>query len=159
MAKTPLGKAIIAVYEQSTEKHQPRLMCIGCGCTEDRACRGGCFWVQPGICSSCEPRTAKLLLKSRHADAIVRTRAVNAGLLRAASFRVMSLAMLSWLGEESMAKIHVERLADDYVLRPFMTVRLLRTCWSFRFEYTPKAGKHHGMAYTYQYRLRRQRRT
>lgn len=29
--------------------------CIGCGCTEDAACRGGCSWVSldPPVCSAC----------------------------------------------------------------------------------------------------------
>lgn len=31
------------------------MRCIGCGCTDDRACRGGCSWVKkdPPICSAC----------------------------------------------------------------------------------------------------------
>lgn len=31
------------------------LACIGCGCTDDRACEGGCSWVQfdPPLCSAC----------------------------------------------------------------------------------------------------------
>lgn len=28
--------------------------CWKCGCTEDRACPGGCSWVGPRICSACE---------------------------------------------------------------------------------------------------------
>jgi hypothetical protein len=27
--------------------------CRGCGCTDDRACPGGCFWVAGDLCSSC----------------------------------------------------------------------------------------------------------
>jgi hypothetical protein len=27
--------------------------CVICGCTDDRACEGGCHWVAPGLCSSC----------------------------------------------------------------------------------------------------------
>jgi hypothetical protein len=32
-----------------------RLKCIGCGCTDDRACPGGCHWtsVSPPKCSAC----------------------------------------------------------------------------------------------------------
>lgn len=30
--------------------------CIFCGCTEINACEGGCFWVFPGVCSSCLSR-------------------------------------------------------------------------------------------------------
>lgn len=35
--------------------------CTGCGCTDRRACPGGCWWVQldrekrTGLCSSCDP--------------------------------------------------------------------------------------------------------
>lgn len=27
--------------------------CHGCGCTEDEPCEGGCYWVEPGLCSTC----------------------------------------------------------------------------------------------------------
>jgi hypothetical protein len=27
--------------------------CRECGCTDDRACRGGCFWVEKDLCSRC----------------------------------------------------------------------------------------------------------
>lgn len=27
--------------------------CRVCGCTEDRACPGGCWWVEPDLCSAC----------------------------------------------------------------------------------------------------------
>jgi len=27
--------------------------CRVCGCTEDRACPGGCYWVEPDLCSRC----------------------------------------------------------------------------------------------------------
>lgn len=29
--------------------------CQVCGCTEERACPGGCSWVEPGLCSACVP--------------------------------------------------------------------------------------------------------
>ena len=29
-------------------------VCRGCGCTDDRACPGGCWWVEPDLCSSCK---------------------------------------------------------------------------------------------------------
>jgi hypothetical protein len=28
--------------------------CVRCGCTERRACKGGCSWVAPGLCSRCD---------------------------------------------------------------------------------------------------------
>ncbi len=27
--------------------------CKVCGCTDDKACRGGCWWVTPDLCSAC----------------------------------------------------------------------------------------------------------
>lgn len=38
------------------------LACEGCGCTEDDACEGGCYWVSldPPICSACEDDTADI---------------------------------------------------------------------------------------------------
>jgi len=27
--------------------------CRECGCTDDRACEGGCHWVEPDLCSQC----------------------------------------------------------------------------------------------------------
>lgn len=29
--------------------------CRQCGCTDDRACPGGCSWVAPDLCSACKP--------------------------------------------------------------------------------------------------------
>ena len=29
--------------------------CRGCGCTDDNACPGGCFWVEDDLCSACDP--------------------------------------------------------------------------------------------------------
>lgn len=28
--------------------------CRVCGCTNDRACEGGCWWVEPDLCSTCK---------------------------------------------------------------------------------------------------------
>lgn len=32
-----------------------RGVCRRCGCTDDRACRGGCIWIEPDLCSRCVP--------------------------------------------------------------------------------------------------------
>ena len=41
----------------------PEWNCCGeCGCTDERACEGGCFWIRkptrdvPGLCSACADR-------------------------------------------------------------------------------------------------------
>lgn len=31
----------------------PVRACERCGCTEARACPGGCFWIGPTLCSAC----------------------------------------------------------------------------------------------------------
>ena len=32
-----------------------RQVCKYCGCTQERACPGGCWWVRENICSRCRP--------------------------------------------------------------------------------------------------------
>lgn len=32
-----------------------RRACRECGCTQNRACPGGCWWVEPDLCSACAP--------------------------------------------------------------------------------------------------------
>jgi len=27
--------------------------CVGCGCTDRRACPEGCYWIKPDLCSTC----------------------------------------------------------------------------------------------------------
>lgn len=31
----------------------PGPACRVCGCTDDNACQGGCWWVEPDLCSAC----------------------------------------------------------------------------------------------------------
>lgn len=35
------------------ERALGRPACRGCGCTDHAACPGGCWWVEPYLCSSC----------------------------------------------------------------------------------------------------------
>jgi hypothetical protein len=42
----------LTVTGRDALRHLPE-MCIKCGCTEDRACPGGCSWAAPNVCSSC----------------------------------------------------------------------------------------------------------
>jgi len=37
----------------NNEDPQPVQKCRVCGCTQERACPGGCYWVEPDLCSSC----------------------------------------------------------------------------------------------------------
>lgn len=27
--------------------------CVVCGCTDGHACKSGCYWIMPGLCSRC----------------------------------------------------------------------------------------------------------
>lgn len=36
-------------------------ICVMCGCTQSRACEGGCYWISPGICSSHEEELRQLV--------------------------------------------------------------------------------------------------
>jgi hypothetical protein len=36
------------------ERALGRRTCRGCGCTQYAACAGGCWWVEPDLCSECE---------------------------------------------------------------------------------------------------------
>lgn len=31
-------------------------VCRVCGCTDDTPCEGGCYWVEPDLCSACTER-------------------------------------------------------------------------------------------------------
>lgn len=52
----------IALLVQADLVLPPPTTCVGCGCTTDRACEGGCFWLRVnartrlGFCSSCGAR-------------------------------------------------------------------------------------------------------
>lgn len=37
--------------------------CVACGCTDERACAGGCYWMNPDhtVCSACYIKAIKIL--------------------------------------------------------------------------------------------------
>lgn len=35
------------------------MKCRVCGCTDERACLGGCYWVEPELCSRCADKETK----------------------------------------------------------------------------------------------------
>lgn len=39
----------------------PERFCRVCGCTDDAACEGGCYWVEPDLCSACVARVPVVL--------------------------------------------------------------------------------------------------
>lgn len=153
MASTPMGKAIISHYEQSQEPYKPRLVCLGCGCTDDFACPGGCSWSQPGICSTCEGRTDELLLKSDIADALLKMRYVKFKIIGAPGFSIMSLAIVAWLREPSAATFHRDRLREGLELQRFTRIRIGQSSWSFSLVYKPKRGDS-GITHRFAWKIR-----
>lgn len=58
--------------------------CRACGCTDTRACPGGCSWVLPGLCSACVPRDGQVEVADAVAAAMLEDcywAAVEAGLI------------------------------------------------------------------------------
>ena len=41
------------IMKTINEVVRPLQTCRVCGCSEDRACPGGCYWVEPDLCSTC----------------------------------------------------------------------------------------------------------
>jgi hypothetical protein len=37
----------------------PDRTCRICGCTQDHACEGGCYWIEWDLCSACAPETER----------------------------------------------------------------------------------------------------
>lgn len=127
------------------------LVCLGCGCTDEAACPGGCHWVQPGICSSCEPRTSEILAGSPIADELVNT-AFRSLRRRNSGFAIMSLALIAWRRDERARQHHVDHLREGLVLKPFTRVRVGKTCVSFGLVYRPPKGVN-GLQWTERWRL------
>lgn len=51
----PLKQALpplVAGY-MAEDKRLSQMSCRVCGCTEQRACVGGCYWIKPNLCSAC----------------------------------------------------------------------------------------------------------
>jgi hypothetical protein len=46
---------------RATDRRRAQLVppaCRACGCTNERACPGGCWWLEPDLCSRCGPGSA-----------------------------------------------------------------------------------------------------
>jgi ParB/RepB/Spo0J family partition protein len=42
-------------------------VCRVCGCTQEKACKGGCGWASPGVCTKCVDKAAKVDAKKKPA--------------------------------------------------------------------------------------------
>ena len=49
-------EAVIQKPIIDTDQENDGEKCWVCGCTDDHACEGGCYWVIPGLCSRCAER-------------------------------------------------------------------------------------------------------
>lgn len=47
------SEALKAVAEVSSDPLFDEQKCRVCGCTDDNACPGGCYWVEEDLCSQC----------------------------------------------------------------------------------------------------------
>jgi len=50
---TALREANLGFANGIQPLHQPVRSCRECGCTDDKACEGGCSWVEVDLCSAC----------------------------------------------------------------------------------------------------------
>ncbi|MFA5376408.1 MAG: hypothetical protein WC455_11745 [Dehalococcoidia bacterium] len=55
---------VLKVLEAVTGERDDDNTCVVCGCTDDRACQEGCFWIARGLCSAC---VDKAILTVAHA--------------------------------------------------------------------------------------------
>ena len=60
------GRLLEMDYEHAEEQRQLRIWagkehaCRVCGCSESRACSGGCIWAEPDLCSRCARATSAM---------------------------------------------------------------------------------------------------
>lgn len=51
-------RSVVLKKTRNVGKSEPTVRrCRECGCTDLQACAGGCWWVGPDLCSTCEKKT------------------------------------------------------------------------------------------------------
>jgi hypothetical protein len=75
--------------------------CRVCGCTEMRACKGGCHWVTPDLCSACQVDEGDALVFVEN----------NAGAMRIARERLRQLAEENYTVEGDLSYVTGELAA------------------------------------------------
>lgn len=59
---TAIREVIAQGYDVSFDtRFNPKAKCRVCGCTEEKACPGGCHWVQSDLCSACAPAANSII--------------------------------------------------------------------------------------------------
>ncbi len=57
----------LAIAQEVIAEHSPDVRtCRVCGCTDQHACEGGCYWVGPALCSRCAAGPADRRIRKRH---------------------------------------------------------------------------------------------
>lgn len=114
------------------------MSCIGCGCTDDRACAGGCYWYRPGICSCCAVAPDSTVLRpTKRVSQMFVVAACEALQSRRWTFRMPSVAVLAFDGGEDTLKTDNDRRLEGGELDATTTVRIARdgSSWSTRLVY------------------------
>lgn len=47
----------LVVFRNRVQQSPAPRACRVCGCTNDRACQGGCYWVERDLCSACADKS------------------------------------------------------------------------------------------------------
>lgn len=81
------------------QEPRPR-KCRVCGCTDDRACEGGCHWVEDDLCSTCAETLNQV---------VVTTQVYENGLVQAAHHFILPGGAFEG-GADKLAKILVHML-------------------------------------------------
>ena len=148
------------------KKSTASLVCIGCGCTDARACPGGCSWTRPGVCSVCDgkdifkpSRTVVEIIVSAIRRSTVRSK-VRHRARRLLGYRrvvpscsVPAIAMLALLGDEFLVSSDRRNLAEGMQLRPVTRIYLgFDGVWSFNLVWHRR--DEHGTNYSETHRIR-----
>jgi hypothetical protein len=53
------GNTRYIMRDQRYQFEEQKGQCRVCGCSWYKACAGGCYWVEPGLCSCCDDKQKK----------------------------------------------------------------------------------------------------
>jgi hypothetical protein len=58
-------KYLVATGYAVSDIEHTQSKCRACGCDDDHACKGGCYWVEPNLCSQCYEKSQVYCIKLR----------------------------------------------------------------------------------------------
>lgn len=83
------------VKQLKTKKRKCRL----CGCTDDKACKSGCYWVEPNLCSACVKKMPVITMEMK--------KIIVVGKDRTATY-ILKIKAPKYLAENAIEKFKVE---------------------------------------------------